>query len=59
MDKWWKITLYIVLLLAIITVVRLMFWNTNPDVEIQTDTDIEILTWENVEKFPDAMKDVK
>ncbi len=51
MNKWWKITLYVVLVLAIIAVVRLMFWNTNPNVEIQNDTDIDTnaLTWENAE----------
>ena len=51
MNKWWKITLYVVLVLTIIAVVRLMFWNTNPNVEIQNDTDIDTnaLTWENAE----------
>ena len=53
MNKWWKITLYVVLVLAIIAVVRLMFWNTNPNVEIQNDTDIDTnaLTWENAEEI--------
>ena len=53
MNKWWKISLYVVLVLAIIAVVRLMFWNTNPNVEIKDDTDIDTntLTWENVEKL--------
>lgn len=55
MNKWWKITLYVVLVLAIIAVFRLMFWNTNPDVEIQTDTDTEVLTWENVEEIPEIV----
>ena len=47
MSKWWKITLYVILILAIITVIWLMFWNTNPNVEIQTDT--ETLTWESID----------
>ena len=53
MNKWWKITLYVVLVLTIIAVVRLMFWNTNPNVEIQNDTDIDTnaLTWENAEEI--------
>ena len=55
MSKWWKITLYVILILAIIAVAMLMFWNTNPDVEIQTDTDTEVLTWENVEEIPEIV----
>jgi hypothetical protein len=55
MSKWWKITLYVILILAIIAVVWLMFWNTNPNVEIQNDTDIETLTWENVEVIPETV----
>lgn len=51
MSKWWKITLYVILILAIIAVVWLMFWNTNPNVEIQNDIDTEALTWENVEEI--------
>ena len=56
MSKWWKITLYVMLILAIIAVVWLMFWNTNPNVEIQNDTDIETLTWENVEVIPETIE---
>ena len=55
MSKWWKITLYVILILAIIAVVWLMFWNTNPNVEIQNDTDIETLTWENVDVIPETV----
>jgi preprotein translocase subunit SecF len=55
MSKWWKITLYVILILAIIAVVWLMFWNTNPNIEIQNDTTIETLTWENVEVIPETV----
>jgi preprotein translocase subunit SecF len=55
MSKWWKITLYVILILAIISVVWLMFWNTNPNIEIQNDTTIETLTWENVEVIPETV----
>ena len=55
MSKWWKITLYVILILAIIAVVWLMFWNTNPNVEIKNDTDIETLTLENVEVIPETV----
>ena len=55
MSKWWKITLYVILILAIIAVAMLMFWNTNPDVEIQTDTDTEVLTWEIIEETPEIV----
>ena len=55
MSKWWKITLYVILILSIIAVVWLMFWNTNPNVEIKNDTDIETLTWENVEVIPETV----
>lgn len=48
MNKRIKIILYIILILAIIAVVRLMFGNTNPNVEI-TDTD-EILAWEEIKE---------
>ena len=34
-----------------------MFWNTNPHVEIQTDTNIETTTWENIEDFPEITND--
>ena len=43
------------LILAIIAVAWLMFWNTNPNVEIKNDTDIETLTWENVEVIPETV----
>ena len=49
-----KITLYVILILAIIAVVWLMFWNTNPNVKIQDNIDIETLTWENIEAIPET-----
>lgn len=55
MNKRWKVALYVVLLLVLIAVVWLMFGNTNPNVEIQNDTDIETLTWENVEAIPETI----
>ena len=55
MSKWWKITVDVMLILAIIAVAWLMFWNTNPNVEIKNDTDIETLTWENVEVIPETV----
>jgi preprotein translocase subunit SecF len=73
MNKRLKITLYIVLILAVIVVIWLMFWNTNPDVEIQSDTDIEISNeektidlWDNTTNYgnnnsfeEDVMKDLE
>lgn len=43
MKKWLKITLYIILILAIFVVVWLMFWNTN--MKTPSNTEIEIWTW--------------
>ena len=47
MPKRVKITLYIILILAIIAVVWLMFWQTNLK-DTPTDTNTEALTWEEV-----------
>lgn len=38
MKNWVKITLYTVLILAVIIVVRLMFWNNKPVPKAQIDT---------------------
>lgn len=46
MSKWWKIVFYLILILAIIVVIWLMFWNTNPNVEIPSKTNNKVLTWE-------------
>lgn len=46
MKKSLKITLYIILILAILVVVRLMFWNTNIKTPITIDT--EIWSWEEI-----------
>lgn len=54
MNKWLKIILYAILILTIIAVVWLMFGNTNPNVETQNDTDVEIYTWENLEEITDT-----
>lgn len=43
MPKRVKITLYTILILAIIAVVWLMFWQTNLKIQAPTDTDSEIL----------------
>lgn len=48
MPKRIKITLYVILILAIIAVVWLMFWQTNLKTQTPTDTDIEILTWNDI-----------
>jgi len=48
MSKWWKIVFYLILILAIIVVIWLMFWNTNPNVEISPETNNEALTWEEI-----------
>ena len=69
MSKQRKITLYILLGLAIIAVVRLMMGNTNPDVEI-LDTDETLIekdmtedtptTYEQKDTFEeDVMKDLE
>ncbi len=47
MPKRVKITLYVILILAIIAVVWLMFWQTNLK-QTPTDTNTEILTWKEV-----------
>ena len=54
MHKWWKITLYVILILVIIAIVLIIFWNTNPDVEIQDNTDLEALIWEDIEVIPET-----
>jgi len=73
MSKWWKITLYVILILAIIAVAWLMFWNTNPNVETpdyeNTDTPIKeetVDTWNNTINYEntntfedDVMKDLE
>ena len=55
MPKRVKITLYVILILAIIAVVWLMFWIKNSNVENPTDTNIEILTWEEIEEPLDTI----
>ena len=55
MSKWWKITLYVILILAIIAIVWFILWNKNPDVEIQDNTDLEALAWENIEAIPETV----
>ena len=53
MNKWLKITLYIILWLAIIAVIRLMCGNTTPDAEI-TNTEETLVEEEiNSESIPD------
>ena len=47
MKKRVKITLYVILILVIIAVVWLMFWQTNLK-EMPSDTNTEALTWEEV-----------
>ena len=47
MPKRVKITLYVILILVIIAVVWLMFWQTNLK-EAPSDTNTEALTWEEV-----------
>ena len=49
MQKRIKITLYIILILTIFAVLRLMFWNTNPNVEVVPSSDTETSTWWEVE----------
>ena len=48
MPKRIKITLYVILILVIIAVVWLMFWNTNFKAWTSTNKDIEISTWNDV-----------
>ena len=48
MPKRVKITLYAILLLAIIAVVWLMFWQTNLKQALTDTNNTEILTWEDV-----------
>lgn len=50
MNKWWKYALYITLILLLALVIRLMFGNTNPKVEISNGEDTEVLTWEEVKE---------
>ena len=50
MNKWWKYALYITIILLLALVIRLMFGNTNSNVEISTGEDNEVLTWEAVEE---------
>ena len=72
MSKWRKFALYALLILAIITVVWLMFGNTNPNVETITNENDEIpveeisdswnntFTYENTDTFEeDVMKDLE
>ena len=74
MPKRVKITLYTILILAIIAVVWLMFWQTNIKTQVSTDTDSEILieqeisenNWNTVDLEPqnntfedDVMKDLE
>ena len=51
MNKWWKYALYITLILLLALVIRLMFGNTNPKVEISNGEDTEVLTWEEVKEI--------
>jgi hypothetical protein len=55
MSKWWKITLYVILILAIIAIVWFILWNKNPDVKIQDNTDLEALVWEDIEAIPETV----
>jgi len=55
MSKWWKITLYVILILAIIAIVWFILWNKNPDVEIQDNTDLEALAWEDIEVISETV----
>ena len=48
MPKRIKITLYAILILVIVAVVWLMFWNYKPAIEITDDT--QVSTEENIEK---------
>ena len=50
MPKRVKITLYTILILAIIAVVWLMFWQTNLKTQVSTDTDSEILIEQDTPK---------
>ena len=50
MNKWWKYALYITIILLLALVIRLMFGNTNPKVEISNGEDTEVLTWEEVKE---------
>lgn len=70
MTKELKIALYCLLAIAIIAVVWLMFGNTNPDVEIDTDTETtteeeitdtwDTTTYNNTDTFEeDVMKDLE
>lgn len=58
MPKRIKITLYVILILVIIAVIWLMFWNKNLRTETPTDK-IEISTWNNIINFeePDLTTD--
>ena len=55
MPKRVKIILYVILILAIIAVVWLMFWQTNLK-ETPIDTNTEALTWEEVIESWDAVE---
>lgn len=53
MPKRIKVTLYVILILAIISVVWLMAWNRDIDTEI--DKNIDALTWENIGEATENM----
>lgn len=55
MPKRAKITLYVILVLAIIAVIWLMFWQTNLKTQTPIDTNTEILTWEDITDEPDTI----
>jgi len=54
MQKRIKITLYVILILAIIAVAWLMFGNTNLKTKNPQSIDIEVQTWDNLEEYSET-----
>ena len=57
MSKWLKISLYVLLILAVIAVVWLMLWNSKPVIE--SPEDIQISVEESTEQNTENIQEVQ
>ena len=61
MSKWLKISLYVLLILAVIAVVWLMLWNSKPVIESPEDIQISVeeSTEQNIENIQEVQPQIE